>query len=62
MTIDLFAERMCRLCKHWTGTEQHAIQQVAALCRQRKDTHGRAVRVYADDTCDAFSDAAKRAA
>jgi hypothetical protein len=61
-TIDLFADRLCRLCKHWTGTEEHAAQEVAALCRVRKDAHGRAKRVYADETCDQFHDAARKAA
>jgi hypothetical protein len=62
VTIDLFSESLCRLCAHWTGTVDHAAQQVPALCRERKDSHGRAIRVYADETCPQFHDAARRAA
>lgn len=53
---DLFADTQCRLCAHWTGDEQHVVQQVPARCRHKER------RTYADDTCPSFTDAATRKA
>jgi len=50
---DLFGATACRLCQHWTGDEQHVVQQVPALCRQRTRLHAHP-RTYADDTCGQF--------
>jgi hypothetical protein len=54
---DIFGDRCCRLCAHWAGDDQHVIQQVPALCRQRTRLGARP-RTYADDTCETFHDAA----
>lgn len=58
---DLFGGAQCRLCAHWTGDEQHVIQQVPALCRMRSRLH-RQPRTYADESCGQFTDATHRRA
>lgn len=57
--LDLFQDRVCRLCKDWAGDVEHVRQQVPALCRARTRLHAHP-RTYSDDTCASFRDAGHR--
>lgn len=60
---DLFGAetQQCRTCRNWTGTLAHAEQQCVALCKIRSRFHVQQ-RTFADDTCEQFVDAQRRAA